>query len=1050
MSSVFEATHPHRLSTQARRARYRRRMLAALVIYTVVGFLIAPVIIKWQLRRQLPALAHRPVTVQQVGVNPYALSLTVRGLAVTETNGAPFAGFEELYVNFQLSSLFRRTWTFSEIRLAGPTANVVRFSNGQFNFADLLTNSATASTSSPPPPVLIQSLTITNALLTFTDGTTPKPFHTVYGPSHIELKNFSTRPNQHGPYAIAANTGDGESFTWSGTISVRPPQSEGEFKLLGIPPAKYGPYLAHFTTARIARGTLDISANYVFNAVNFPPQVEVSNATVHLRDFQLQAPDKDETLLAVPDLLVQNVSANLTGATVRVPLVKLSGGSVFVRRDAEGHLEAEKYVFPPTNNFTLIRQFASKLQTMVITDFKASLEELSVENFSVSVEDFSLPTAARLGLDAVSLSVKGVSNQSNAPLSATVSFNWRGGGRAQIETRGTLLPLTAQVGVMVSNLALAPLQPYVESQANLVIHSGEFSVDGTAQFEPHQTNLPLLRFTGNVALTNFLSSDTIAHHEFARWENLGVRGIQLELEPSRLAVDEVKFTGLRASLVVSSNGQLSAPALLKNPPNAAGSTTAPPVVASESTKTTAAGAALFPLKLGALVFERGSFGAADQSLASPFSTRIEEFNGSIRDLTFPGLTRATIDLRGKVSALAPFAVTGTLTPDLTNPFVDLKISFSNTDLTPLTPYAEKFAGYPLNKGKLTFGVHYRIENRAVKGENVVGIDQLTFGARNQSTNATKLPVKLGVALLKDRNGRIDLDLPVSGSLDDPSFRIGGLVWKAVINILIKAATSPFALLGALAGGGEELQYVDFDPGLALLNDSQTNKLAKLTKALFERPALNLEIGATFDATNDVAVIGRQKVMEKMKILRIQEIVARGKPAPTPDELNLEDNEYDRLLRKAYKAAFNTTPELALREALVAAAATNAAGIETLPEPGADSGNEPKKGAAKLAERGRSLSELHEQARLATAASGATGPAKPKTERELVREELEHRLLTTVPVIGEDIHALLQRRTEVVQRYLVEAGQVSAERLFPVVPKPGEAGKGGARVVFSLN
>jgi len=1050
MSSILEATRPHPLSAQARRARRRRRLVVALVIYTVVGFLIAPAIIKWQLRQQLPALTHRPVTVQQVRVNPYALSLTVRGLSLTETNGTPFAGFDELYVNFQLSSLFRWTWTFSEIRLAGPTANVVRFADGQFNFADLLTNSAPTSVAAAPPPVLIQNLSITNALLTFTDGTTPKPFHTVYGPTHIELNNLSTRPNQHGPYAIVANTGDGESFTWSGTVSVRPPQSQGEFKLLGIPPAKYGPYLAHFTTARIARGTLDLSANYVFNAVKFPPQVEVSNAAVQLRDFQLQAPDKDETLLAVADLRVQNVSANLTGATVRVPLVKLSGGSVFIRRDAQGQLEAEKYVFPPTNKFTLIRQFASQLQTMVITDFNASLEELSVENFSVTAEDLSLPTVAQLGLDDLALSVKGVSNQTNAPINAAVSFNWRGGGRAQIETRGTLLPLGAQVSLMISNLALAPLQPYVESQANLVIHSGELSVDGTAHFEPRDTNTPLLRFTGNVSLTNFLSSDTIAHSEFARWENLGVRGIQFTLEPNRLEVDEVKFTTLRTSLVVSSNGQLSALALLKHPPGAAEITNAPPVIASGSTNAPDAGALPFPLKLGALVFERGSFRAADQSLASPFSTGVEEFNGSIRDITFPGLTRATIDLQGKVSALAPFAVTGTLTPDLTNPFVDLNINFTNTDLTPLTPYAEKFAGYPLNKGKLSFAVHYLIENRMVKAENVVGIDQLTFGARNQSTNATKLPVKLGVALLKDRQGRIDLDLPVSGSLDDPSFQIGGLVWKAVINLLVKAATSPFALLGALAGGGEELQYVDFDPGLALITNAQTNKLAKLTKALFERPALNLEIGATFDATNDVAALGRHKVMEKMKVLRIQEIVAHGKPAPAKDALKLEDDEYDALLRKAYKAAFNTTPELAVREALVAAAATDAAGVGPLPETGAESRNEPKKGAATLAQRGLSLTELERQRSKATAPSGATGPAKPKTERELVRDELEHRLLTTVPVTPEDIHALLQRRTEVVQQYLIGAGNVAADRLFPVVPKPGEAGEGGARVVFSLN
>ncbi len=1033
----------------SRLVRRRRHVLVGLVIYTALGFLVAPAIFKWQIRRQLPLLVHRPVTVQQVRMNPYALSLTVRGLALTETNGTAFAGFDELYVNFQLSSLFRWTWTFSEVRLAGPTANVIRFADGHFNVADLLTSPPPASAPAPPPAVLIQSLSITNARLTFTDGTTPRPFHTVYGPTHVTLKNLSTRPNQHGPYSIVATTGDGESFIWSGTVSVRPPQSQGEFKLLGIPPAKYGPYLAHFTTARIASGTLDIRANYVFNATRFPPQVEVSNAAVQLRDFQLQTPGNDETLLAVTNLLVQNISANLTGAIVSVPLVKLSGGSAFIRRDPQGRLEAEKFVYPPTNSFALVRQFASNLQAMVTADLNASLGELSVEQFTVAVEDLSVPTVARVGLDDLALSVKGVSNQTNAPFSAAVGFNWRGGGRGQFETRGTLRPWFAQASLQVSNLNLAPLAPYASQQANLVVHAGELSVAGTAQFDPLNTNTALLRFTGDIALHNFRSSDTIAYQEFAQWEHLGVRGIELALEPNRLAVDEVKFAGLTTTLAVSTNGQLNVLALRKPSATGAESRGVPPVTAPESTKIPVAGAGSFPLQIGALVFERGSVSAADQSLAAPFRTQIEEFNGSIRDFTFPGRTRATMDLRGKVSALAPFAVTGTFLPDLTNPFVDLKISFTNTDLTPLTPYSEKFAGYPLNKGKLAFLAHYQIENRAVKGENVVGVDQLTFGARNQSTNATKLPVKLGVALLKDRNGRIDLDLPVSGSLDDPSFQIGGLVWKAVINILVKAATSPFALLGAIAGGGEELQYVDFDPGLAVLKENQTNKLAKLTKALYERPALNLEIGATFDPSQDVAALGRQKVREQMKLYRIQELVASGRPAPAIADLQLEDGEYDRLLRKWYKSAFNSTPEQALRAA-IAAAVTNAAGGVTSPEARADAGNELQKGATALAQRRLSLVELDQQALKLSGASPASRPAKPKTERELIREELERGLSTIHPVTAEDLHALLRRRTEVVQRFLVEVGNVAADRLFPTLPKPGEAGKGEARVVFSLN
>lgn len=1016
-----------------------RYVAIALLLYTVIGFFVVPPIVKWQLQKQLPVFTYRQAVVKQVWVNPYALSLTVRGLSLTETNGTPFAGFDELYVNFQLSSLFRWAWTFSEIKLTKPSLTVTRFADGRFNFENLLTNSASASNeNSALPPALIQHLQITNALVTFTDHTTPTPFDTVLGPTHLELNNLSTRPNEHGPYSILATTDDGESFAWSGTVSVRPPQSQGEFKLLNIPPAKYGPYLAHFTTLRVASGSLDVSAAYAIRLAGFPPELEVSNVVVHLRAFELKSPEADETLLAVDDLLVQDASANLTNATVRVPLVKHTGGSVLIRREADGGFEVQEYVQVPTNAFVRLRQMATELQQAIHAEFRATLDELRVEDFAVTAEDRSLPTAAKLGLDHMNVTVKGLSNQTNAPITVNWDADWRGGGHVQVNSTGTILPLESRADIVVSNFALPPLQPYVESQANVTVQSGALNVNGTAHFHPHATESALLGFQGDVTLANFRSADTITYQELVGWENLRVGGIQFDLEPNRVGIDEVKFSGLRANLVVSSNGQPAVLTLLKqkSSPDAAPSAPAPAAAPASSRES-------FPVKVGALVFERGSLGAMDESLTPRFRTRVEEFSGSVRDITLPGLTRAAIDLRGKVSALAPFAITGALLPDPTNPFVDLRISFTNTDLTPFTPYSEKFAGYPLNKGKLAFDVHYFIENRLVKGENTVTVDQLTFGARNDSPHATKLPVKLGVALLKDRAGRIALDVPVSGSLDDPSFQIGGVVWKVIINTLVKAATSPFALLGALVGGGEELQYVDFEPGLAVLKDDQTNKLVKLTQALYERPALNLEIGATYDAEQDAAALGRLKVMEKMKTLRLQELVARGRSAPPLGDIVLEDDEYERLLRKAYREGFNTTPEVALRESLETAT-TNVPGTATAASAAATATQGQGKGATALMQKGKSLSELHQQVN----ASGAA--TKPRSERELIRAELESRLMATVPMTDDDVVALLQSRVAAVQQYLTSSGGVAAERLFPAAPKTGDSAQGKPRVVFSLN
>ena len=307
-----------------------------------------------------------------------------------------------------------------------------------------------------------------------------------------------------------------------------------------------------------------------------------------------------------------------------------------------------------------------------------------------------------------------------------------------------------------------------------------------------------------------------------------------------------------------------------------------------------------------------------------------------------------------------------------------------------------------------------------------------------------------MALLKDREGRIDLDLPVSGSLDDPEFRIGALVWKAIVNILVKVATSPFSLLGAMfGGGGEELQFVDFAPGSATLAEAQTNKLDKLSKALYERPALSLEITASADPVADREALSLQKLRDRMKSLRIQELTARGKPVPA--EFKLEEGDYEDLLRRTYKEEFNTTPERALREARAAAAATNAAaGAATNQLASATARMDSTRGASQLLQN-RPGAPTEPSAPTVAAPTPGAPPAKPKTEAELVRDELEQRLKAKSEATDEELGELMQHRAEAVQKFLLDTGRVTADRLFLVAPKPVDPTvKGEARATFSLD
>ena len=256
------------------------------------------------------------------------------------------------------------------------------------------------------------------------------------------------------------------------------------------------------------------------------------------------------------------------------------------------------------------------------------------------------------------------------------------------------------------------------------------------------------------------------------------------------------------------------------------------------------------IAIDAINIQDGSANYADLWIQPHFALGIQMLNGSIRGLSSDPRARAKIELKGKVDRYAPIHIWGETNPLATTTFSDIKMSFKSVELSSVTPYSGRFAGYKIEKGKLSADIDYQIDNRKLTAAHKFVIDQLELGERVESPDAIRLPLKIAVALLKDRNGVIDVDLPVTGSLDDPQFRVGPLIWKAVVNLLAKIATAPFALLGHLFGGGEQMNYIDFRPGSAVLEPSEHDKLVALVKALKEKEKLQLDVPITYSPDLD--------------------------------------------------------------------------------------------------------------------------------------------------------------------------------------------------------
>ena len=584
---------------------------------------------------------------------------------------------------------------------------------------------------------------------------------------------------------------------------------------------------------------------------------------------------------------------------IAIDEVAVRGTRLLLRRAADGRIE---FVPPPSLRAV---QAARKDSG---APWKLNVAKYHGEDLGLRFEDGAVSPAVVNTIEAMNVDAENLSTEPGRK--AKVAARFRINRRGEIEVGGSFqpFPLEADLKVGVTAFELLPVQPYFTERLNVEVSRGQVTLNGDLELRQSGPGSPDSArlsggFAGQVTVGDFYAVDKINSADFLKWKSLYVGKVEARLNPDSLSIGEVALADFFARVIVSREGKLNLLQIVRQNDAATPKAQVQPVVAGGDTAVAAVatGTPRPPIRIGRITLQGGDIRFSDNFVKPNYSANLKKIGGTISGLSSAAESVATLDLRGSYDNLAPLSISGQVNPLSPRPYLDVQAEIKGVELTSLSPYSGKYAGYAIEKGKLSLFVKYKIENNQLSAENRVFLDQLTFGNAVDSPDATKLPVMLAVALLKNRNGEIDINLPIAGSLDDPEFSVGGLVVKVIMNLLVKAVTSPFALLGSIFGGGEELSNLEFDPGQATITPQAQQRIENLAKALNDRPALKLDIEGRADSDGDTEGLKRARLDQKVRDLKREDLARKGGRNGATDVVEVSSGEYPALLERVYRA-----------------------------------------------------------------------------------------------------------------------------------------------------
>ena len=881
-------------------------VLIAIALYSVLGFLILPGIGLRIINQQLANYATAPARLDRLEFNPFSLELTLWGFKVGEP-GKEQVGFDRLYVNLQTDSLWTKALHLTDVQLDKPKTELLFNKDGTLNLTKLFKLPASeakpADPESKPFPLRIDSIKLADGYLHFVDMRPSEPIEFLYDSMNFELKNLSTLPDDNADMTLVAAGPEGGRIDWSGKLSLVPISSEGKLKVTDAKMKAWWPYVRDSVPLVLEDGILNFSTDYTLNLAKGTEMV-LSNASASIAPFRINAPD-GRPLARLERIDVSDTTVDLAKQKVVVGKIQSKNLETWAAREKDGQLDWQKLFASqpaktaPKANDPVTVEAPKPGPVAPSKPWQVLLKDVELRDYRVHLADKEPATPVALDIGPLNLDLKNFDSLNQSPF--TLKLDTGVGKQGVLTAVGdvNLNPVSAKLKVTTKDIDLRVAQAYIDPFIRLELRSGMLGSDLAVNLKSTEP----LAFTveGRAQVDQLHTLDTLKNRDFLKWQRLVLEDLKYQHGDS-LWISKVNLTQPYVRFMINDDRTTNVDDLLI--PQPAGTAT------KDAAKPAATKEKPLGIYVGGIAINDGSANFADFSLTPNFATAIQQLNGQIGTINSRSAKPANVNISGKVDRYAPVTIKGEVNPFDPMASLDIAASFKRVELTTLTPYSGKFAGYRIRKGRLNLDLHYLITKGQLKAENKVVIEQLQLGEKVDSPDAVNLPLKLAIALLKDSDGKISIELPVTGDLNNPQFSVMPIVWQTLRNLVVRAAQAPFKFIGGLinGGGAEDLGTVSFAPGSSELSPEAQKALDTLAQALKQRPALRLEIEGTAAQSSDGPHIARDRLEREYQYTYYKILQRRGEKVPAQASLlKVPDDEKGPLLEGIYRARLKQQP-----------------------------------------------------------------------------------------------------------------------------------------------